>query len=151
MPAFNGMNTTPNNGFAWGQPNWVNGPSQTQQPYPPNFQQSSQGMQVVQQPPAQFVGRYVDDISNVMPNEVPMDGRMALFPKKDLTEVYLKGWNANGEMKTFRYILDQSLMSAPAQTQETDISKILDRLDQLEEQIKTNTGKPKPKNEGSGK
>lgn len=41
-------------------------------------------------------GRIVQVVENINANEVPMDGSMAFFPKQDLSEIYLKGWNADG-------------------------------------------------------
>lgn len=73
-----------------------------------NYQQSlQQPMQMNQQPiPQQTVGingRVVQAVENINANEVPMDGSMAFFPKQDLSEIYVKGWNANGRIKTIVY------------------------------------------------
>lgn len=73
-----------------------------------NYQQSlQQPMQMNQQPiPQQTVGingRVVQTLENINANEVPMDGSMAFFPKQDLSEIYVKGWNANGRIKTIVY------------------------------------------------
>lgn len=74
-----------------------------------NYQQSlqQQPMQINQQPiPQQTAGingRVVQTVENINANEVPMDGSMAFFPKQDLSEIYVKGWNANGRIKTIVY------------------------------------------------
>lgn len=73
-----------------------------------NYQQSlQQPMQMNQQPiPQQTAGingRVVQTVENINANEVPMDGSMAFFPKQDLSEIYVKGWNANGRIKTIVY------------------------------------------------
>lgn len=73
-----------------------------------NYQQSlQQPMQMNQQPiPQQTVGingRVVQSVENINANEVPMDGSMAFFPKQDLSEIYVKSWNANGRIKTIVY------------------------------------------------
>lgn len=73
-----------------------------------NYQQSlQQPMQMNQQPiPQQTTGingRVVQAVENINANEVPMDGSMAFFPKQDLSEIYVKGWNANGRIKTIVY------------------------------------------------
>nr|DAT24914.1 MAG TPA: hypothetical protein [Bacteriophage sp.] len=73
-----------------------------------NYQQSlQQPMQMNQQPmPQQTVGingRVVQAVENINANEVPMDGSMAFFPKQDMSEIYVKGWNANGTIKTTVY------------------------------------------------
>lgn len=74
-----------------------------------NYQQSlqQQPMQMNQQPiPQQIVGingRIVQAVENINANEVPMDGSMAFFPKQDLSEIYVKGWNADGTINTIVY------------------------------------------------
>lgn len=95
-----------------------------------------------QDPP--FVGRFINQIEEVMPREVPMDGRVAIFPSQSLEEIYLKAWDRNGSIKTFRYILDpmQSL-NAPNQAQDSNMgSMILERLDQLEQKLSDTNPKP---------
>ena len=46
-----------------------------------------------QQPePTQGIsGRVVQAVETINPNEVPMDGSMAFFPKQDMSEIYVKG------------------------------------------------------------
>ena len=48
-------------------------------------------------------GRVVQGLDNINANEVPMDGSMAFFPEQDLSEIYVKGWNADGTIKTIVY------------------------------------------------
>ena len=74
-----------------------------------NYQQSlqQQPMQMNQQPMPQQIaginGRIVQTVENINANEVPMDGSMAFFPKQDMSEIYVKGWNADGTIKTIVY------------------------------------------------
>nr|DAH78409.1 MAG TPA: hypothetical protein [Caudoviricetes sp.] len=73
-----------------------------------NYQQSlQQPMQMNQQPIPQRIagisGRMVQSAENINANEVPMDGNVAFFPKQDLSEIYVKGWNANGAIDTIVY------------------------------------------------
>lgn len=74
-----------------------------------NYQQSlqQQPMQMNQQPMPQQIaginGRIVQAVENINANEVPMDGSMAFFPKQDMSEIYVKGWNANGTINTIVY------------------------------------------------
>lgn len=104
------------------------------------------------QPQTPFVGRYISDISETLPSETPMDGRISLFPTKDLQAIYLKSWNSDGRLLVFRYILDPSQnLNASAQPQEdTTRIDILKRLDQLEKQVASNTKKPSQRNSGKG-
>lgn len=73
-----------------------------------NYQQSlQQPMQINQQPMPQQIaginGRIVQAVENINANEVPMDGSMAFFPKQDMSEIYVKGWNADGTINTIVY------------------------------------------------
>nr|DAJ03563.1 MAG TPA: hypothetical protein [Bacteriophage sp.] len=58
-----------------------------------------------QQPePTQGIsGRVVQAVETINPNEVPMDGSVAFFPKQDMSEIYVKGWNADGTINTIVY------------------------------------------------
>lgn len=114
-----------------------------------NFNQFGQnGGQITPQPTEPpFVGRYINQIEDVMPREVPMDGRAAIFPTQTLEEIYLKAWDRNGTIKTFRYILDPTQnLNAQGSAQEPDMSsRILERLDQLEQRL-NDSGQTKPAN-----
>lgn len=79
-----------------------------------NYQQSLQqpvaGTQMSlanQQPMPQQIaginGRIVQTVESINANEVPMDGSMAFFPKQDMSEIYVKGWNADGTIRTIVY------------------------------------------------
>lgn len=94
-------------------------------------------MQSPQQPEAQFVGRYIQSIDEVMPREVPMDGRAAIFPTQSLEEIYLKAWDRTGSIKTFRYILDTTQnLNEQGTVQGFNVgSQILERLDKLEQRL----------------
>lgn len=71
------------------------------------FQPQEQIQPQIQQPmPQQVVGingRMVQTVENINANEVPMDGSMAFFPKQDMSEIYVKGWNADGTIRTIVY------------------------------------------------
>lgn len=68
-----------------------------QMQYQQNFQQQ------VQQQPQGLICKPVGDASNVSPNDVPMDGNPAVFPKNDFTEIYVKSWTPNGTIQTIVY------------------------------------------------
>ena len=71
------------------------------------FQSQEQIQPQIQQPMPQQIaginGRIVQTVENINANEVPMDGSMAFFPKQDMSEIYVKGWNADGTIKTVVY------------------------------------------------
>ena len=66
-------------------------------------QMSLANQQAMPQQIAGIHGRIVQAVENINANEVPMDGSMAFFPKQDLSEIYVKGWNANGTINTIVY------------------------------------------------
>ena len=75
-----------------------------QQRFQPQEQyQAMQNQQMMSQQPIGLNGRIVQVVENINANEVPMDGSMAFFPKQDLSEIYVKGWNADGTIKTIVY------------------------------------------------
>lgn len=64
------------------------------------FQTQEQIQQTMPQQITGINGRIVQEVNNINANEVPMDGSMAFFPKQDLSEIYVKGWNADGTIRT---------------------------------------------------
>lgn len=64
------------------------------------FQPQEQMQQTIPQQITGINGRIVQEVDNINANEVPMDGSMAFFPKQDLSEIYVKGWNADGTIRT---------------------------------------------------
>lgn len=71
-------------------------PGQMQQPqvqqYPAN--------QAVQNP---LNGRIVNTVEEITANDVPMNVPYSIFPKSDLSQIYVKSWNANGTIQTIAY------------------------------------------------
>ena len=45
-------------------------------------------------------GKMVGRIEDIAPQDVPMTGAPAFFPKQDLSEIYVKSWNSNGTLDT---------------------------------------------------
>ena len=71
--------------------------------YPQYLQQMQAARYQPQQQPVGINGRMVQSVENINANEVPMDGSMAFFPKQDMSEIYVKAWDANGLIKTIVY------------------------------------------------
>lgn len=115
-----------------------------------NYQQSlqQQPMQMNQQAMPQQIaginGRIVQAVENINANEVPMDGSMAFFPKQDMSEIYVKGWNADGTIRTltFKPVLNDKtdVLSGDTEKLEFDLSEkategIMVKLNELSEKI----------------
>ena len=73
------------------------------------MQQLQQPTQEIQQPQfqaqqlPQLIGRPVNQVEEITANDVPMNAPYALFPKSDLSEIYLKSWTANGTIQTIAF------------------------------------------------
>ena len=64
-------------------------------------QEQMQPQQVQQPAPMSgMVGKMVGRIEDIAPQDVPMTGAPAFFPKQDLSEIYVKSWNSNGTLDT---------------------------------------------------
>lgn len=91
---------------------------QMQNPYTDRsvqMQQYQQPQMMPSQMPGSYqqpglIGKVVNDVSMVSPNDVPMDGNIAIFPKGDMSEIYCKQWKQDGTIQTVVYkpILDQN-------------------------------------------
>ena len=73
------------------------------------LQQYQQNLQPAQIPgtypqqPQGIIGRSVNDFSEITANDVPMDGRSAVFPKNDMSEIQVRTWGNDGKIITTSY------------------------------------------------
>lgn len=81
---------------------WV--PSMVNQPV------NSQPSVSQQQAPAMtgIRGKIIKTPDEITPQDVPMDGSSAIFPIIDGSAIILKGWDANGSIKTIRYVPEKT-------------------------------------------
>ena len=117
--------------------------------------QPQQFMQQTQQNAVQMYGRIVPAQECIAPNEDPMDGNTAFFPKQDMSEIYAKYWGADGKIYTRLYkpVLDADPNNSPQTAEKTkfDLSDestevFMNRFDELEqkiEQLKTSQSQRK--------
>lgn len=99
--------------------------------YNPNFYQNYQPQyipQPQQQQPIQMVlsGKMVDSVETAKVADVPIGG-YGVFPKADMSEVYVKTWNQNGTTSLFTYRPVE-----PEPPQENNLDTILTKINQLE-------------------
>ena len=101
------------------------------------YQQPSMPPQTQPQMPRGIAGRMVGAPSEIVPNEVPMDGSVAFFPTSDGSAIFAKAWNPNGTISTVRYapVGDDQ----PEQAAGPTLADVLSRLDDLESLIGGNT------------
>ena len=114
-----------------------------QQPLVPTSM-SGANQQAMPQQIAGINGRIVQAVETINPNEVPMDGSVAFFPKQDLTEIYAKSWNADGTIRTltFKPVLNDKtdVLSGDTEKLEFDLPEkaaegIMAKLNELSEKI----------------
>ena len=114
-----------------------------QQPLVPTSM-SGANQQAMSQQIVGINGRIVQAVETINPNEVPMDGSVAFFPKQDLTEIYAKSWNADGTIRTltFKPVLNDKtdILSGDTEKLEFDLSEkategIMAKLNELSEKI----------------
>ena len=70
----------------------------------PQFSQQNQFMQQpVQNQPQGLNCVIVDDFNAISANDVPMDGKGAVFMKRDGSQIQWRNWTANGTIQTIPY------------------------------------------------
>ena len=117
------------------------------------LQQYQQNLQPAQIPgtypqqPQGIIGRSVNDFSEITANDVPMDGRSAVFPKNDMSEIQVRTWGNDGKIITTSYkpILEHQNQMADISILESEKLKIglsddvtdafMKRFDELEKRI----------------
>lgn len=85
---------------------------------------------------SQFVGKFIGNLNEITPSDIPMDGRPAIFPANDWSGIIVKCWRSNGQIATVRFIPDPTQYQQEAQ-QAQDLDSIRNRLDHLEQMLKT--------------
>lgn len=119
-------------------------------------------MQNVYQPsypsqPQSIYGKIVEDFNLITANDVPMNGEPATFLKRDMSEIQLRAWNANGQIQTisFKPTINTAVEEKQKEDQyksltevcETNFANIYDRFDKLEKAIAPKTTARKVKSE----
>ena len=99
--------------------------------YPNNFYQNYSYGNMYQPQQAQpavaaLQGKVVDSVDMVRVNEVPFGG-FGVFPKGDLSEIYVKSWNNNGTTQINTY--------KPIPVEETKEAKEISSRDELLQKI----------------
>lgn len=105
-----------------------------QQPNP--YMQNYQNIQPTQQQQTQQVlnGKIVDSQDVVKATEVPIGG-YGIFPKADLSEIYIKSWNNNGTTNIITFKPAEEPVMEKIPIQEDSFSIIIERINQLESKL----------------
>lgn len=87
-----------------------------------------------------IVGRMVNQVNDIRPNEVPNDGSIAVFPQSDLSCVYVKYLKADGLIATAKYVLDTSVDKTSIPSDE--YMALESKLNELISLVKTKNNRP---------
>ena len=145
---FNQVNTqTPSQQFGQGQSTtngWANNQNGYQQPQPPQYYQYQPNwnrpvMTAAQtQVPNQFngiiPGKIINNLQEVRPNEVPMDGSASIFPMSDFSSIYVKAWGPDGNIQTLKFIPDATTNKEVDQGP-SEFDKIMKELDTIKAKL----------------
>ena len=80
-------------------------------------------------------GRTVNNLDEITPQEVPMDGSVSLFPQADYSAIYAKTWTKDGTIATVKYVPEQPQMEPQKSPLEERLDRIDQRFDKLEKMI----------------
>lgn len=127
------------------QPYVYNQQAMFQQPYQDRLAQLQAMQQSIQQPTFPGLnGKIVENPESIVANDVPMDGSFAIFPKRDMSEIYVKYWTGDGKIATVRFkpITDsQPEITTPDPTSlrfdelEDVLGRLYDKVDKLSNRV----------------
>ena len=83
--------------------------------------------------PASIPGRMVTNADEIVPQEVPMDGSVSLFPQNDYSCIYAKTWTKEGTIATLKFVPEQPQNGEPQK------SPLEMRLESIEQKLDTMT------------
>lgn len=108
-----------------------------QQYYQPQYQNQYQNQYAQQQyVQAGLAGKIVDTFDNITANDVPMDGRYAVFVKKDGSELQTRAWTPNGTIATVTYKpYTETLADTPNKISSDEINCLRNDFNALNEVI----------------
>lgn len=91
-------------------------------------------------------GKYINSLQDIVPQDVPTDGSIGIFPQSDYAAIYLKKWDGNGTISTVKYIPDLPPQGpTPEQQFQNDLQT---RLAKIEESITYLTSLWQPQSDG---
>ncbi len=89
--------------------------------------------------PRTIPGRMIYSPDEIVPQEVPMDGSVSLFPMHDWSCVYGKWWTSNGQIQTVKFVLEQPKKQIDESA--ASLSDISARLEKVERYLFKNKHK----------
>ena len=89
--------------------------------------------------PMTIPGRMIYSPDEIMPQEVPMDGSVSLFPMHDWSCVYGKWWTSNGQIQTVKFVLEKPKKEIDESS--ASVADISERLSKVERYLFKNKHK----------
>lgn len=77
-----------------------------------------------------LIGRIVASPSDITPQEIPMDGSIAIFPLANGSSIFIKRWTSEGTIQTTEYHLAEA--APKAEKGNSDFIAVMAKLDELE-------------------
>lgn len=142
MPNNNPFYPTPANPYTWNN-NFTPGTSYA--PQTGGYMAGNQTPNLYQNQSSRFQsipGRLVNNLDEITPQEVPMDGSVSLFPQADYHAIYAKTWTKDGTIATVKFIPEQPQTEPQKSPLEERLDRIDQRFDKLEKML-SNRNKPK--------
>lgn len=78
-------------------------------------------------------GRVIRTLSEITPNEIPMDGSVSLFPAQDYSCIIAKAWNSEGTIDTIKFVRETPPNNSVPQ--EVATSEVIERLNRIEQML----------------
>ena len=104
-------------------PVYGNNPYYPTYPTTPTYMPASTFQPNVQ--PSLINGRAVDSVEEITAGEVPLNGSLAVFPKRDGSVIYVKSTNGNGTIDTKCYVpASEDFVEYPGSTSPTSSNQV---------------------------
>lgn len=91
-------------------------------------------------------GKIINDPNEITPEDVPMNGSISYFPKKDGSMIIAKAWNRNGGIDTCIYVPLETENKNETNDQYENICSRLDKIEKMLNNRKPYYKKPYNKN-----
>lgn len=94
-------------------PNNISAPSNARNTMPPRL--TIPPPRPLYDPPNSPVlpGYYVSSEDDIVLGDIKMDGSISFFPSKDLSRIYIRQWNKQGDLEGLTYVLQQPEVPKP--------------------------------------
>lgn len=97
----------------------------------PAFPPRSAAVQTQQVEPEHVNGRFISSHDEIAPSDVPMNGRVSIFPMSDYSCIFAKKWDANGNIVTVKYVPAVEAQPNQGEGISNDNSALMELMDKV--------------------